>query len=489
MRTAPPSAAPPVVAILGGGFTGASTAFHLLRALGGQPVRIVVIEPRAGLGQGLAYSTRDPSHRINVPAARMTMDSADPQGLQSWLRAHPASLDTDPEARLPGGELFVRRRAVGDYVADTLGPALASGRIEHLRARAIRLGVAGPDPVHLNRGRRFEIGCDEGTVLVADLAVLALSHPPPGLPAALAPVAGSARLIADSTLGGDRLSGLARTAGQILIVGTGLTSADVIASLDRQGYRGRITALSRHGLRSRGHVFAHAASLADFATDPARSATPLLARIRRAVARDAAAGLPWQATLDAVRRDAPAIWAALPLAERARVLRHLRVWWDVHRFRIAPQPEAAIERRLAAGGLEIVRGRLVSAHEEAAGLRIGWRVPEGGVPHEQTFDAVVVTTGPAHGEALHRMSVLASAAEAGLIRTDPLRLGLDVADGCRALGRDGGAVPGLFVAGPLARAGVGELMGIPEVTRHAELVAARLAVALADRLSPAGQGA
>ncbi|MCZ0963251.1 hypothetical protein [Paracoccus benzoatiresistens] len=75
---------------------------------------------------------------------------------------------------------------------------------------------------------------------------------------------------------------------------------------------------------------------------------------------------------------------------------------------------------------------------------------------------------------------MASAADAGLVRLDSLGLGLDVTEGCRAVGTKGEAVPGLWVAGPLARGHLGELMGIPEVTAHAELVAARLARAIAE---------
>ena len=77
--------------------------------------------------------------------------------------------------------------------------------------------------------------------------------------------------------------------------------------------------------------------------------------------------------------------------------------------------------------------------------------------------------------------MLSSLAEAGLIRADPLHLGLDVAQGCHAVGKGGTIQPDLLVAGPLARGHVGELMGIPEVTAHAQQVADRLAQLLGAR--------
>ena len=457
----------PVVAIIGGGFTGAVTAFHLGRAPTG-PARIVVIEPRETLGQGLAYSTADPSHRINVPAARMTLDCARKSGLQDWLDAQ--GIPLSPGTRLPTGEAFVQRRLVANYVGDALAPLLASGRVRHLRASAVAAERAGG---------RFRVRCDDGSALAADLLVIATSHPPPGIPAVFADLARSPHLIPDSS-DAARVAEVARTAPNVLVVGTGLTSADVIASLDRQGHAGRITALSRRGLRSRGHAIGYAESAADFAAAPSRTALGLLRRIRQAVRRDAQAGLPWQAALDNVRRDGPAIWAALPLAERARLLRWLRVWWDVHRFRIAPQVEAVLDRLIVEGRLTLAPGRLLSARQAEAGIDVTWRGRDLR-PRSEVFNAVILTTGPAHGGILAGSPVLSSLAETGLIRADPLHLGLDVAQGCHAVGKGGTIQPDLLVAGPLARGHVGELMGIPEVTAHAQQVADRLAQLLGAR--------
>ena len=62
----------PHVVIVGGGFSGAAVAIHLLR-LAPVGVRVTLLEPREVPGAGVAYSTTEPSHRINVPAARMQL--------------------------------------------------------------------------------------------------------------------------------------------------------------------------------------------------------------------------------------------------------------------------------------------------------------------------------------------------------------------------------------------------------------------------------
>jgi uncharacterized NAD(P)/FAD-binding protein YdhS len=56
------------VIVIGGGFTGAALAIGLSR-LAQMPLDIAVIEPRAEVGRGVAFSGTDRDHRINAPAA------------------------------------------------------------------------------------------------------------------------------------------------------------------------------------------------------------------------------------------------------------------------------------------------------------------------------------------------------------------------------------------------------------------------------------
>ncbi len=61
----------PTVAIIGGGFTGATVAAHLASGPALPPgTRIIVVEPRAALGQGLAYGATDPPTASTFPPAR-----------------------------------------------------------------------------------------------------------------------------------------------------------------------------------------------------------------------------------------------------------------------------------------------------------------------------------------------------------------------------------------------------------------------------------
>ncbi len=460
-RPSPPAR----VAIVGGGFSGAVTAMHLARK-STIPLAIDIVEPRAMLGGGVAYSASDPAHRINVPASRMTVFADDPGQFDRWMRAR-ATLDADPAALWQGDDAFPQRGVFGRYIAELVadaGRATPGVTICHHRGTVVAIGPAAGG---------FTLRLTGGETLRAALVILAVSHPPPAVPGPLRGVqAAGAPVIADPW-GPGALDGIAPDAS-VLVVGTGLTMADVVSTLDRRGHRGPITALSRRGQLSRGHAFGAVGWRNWFATSPPCHTALALCRAVRGQVRDAAAeGQPWQAVFDDIRGNARRLWAALDTAERRRVLRHLRPYWDVHRFRIAPQVEHTIARLRVRGQFRSLAASLLGASWDRSRVRVRVhpRGTEAGRVVEIGADAVIVTTGPAHGGAIASNPALASLAAAGLIRPDEVGLGLDVDALGRAVGAGGLARETLLVAGPLARGQVGELMGLPQVSEHAEMVA------------------
>ena len=443
----------PVVAIIGGGFSGAATAYHLARMTAGD-VAILLFEPREAIGAGLAYSTDDPEHRINVPASRMTLDPAEKDQFVAWLE-HTNALAGDLSATLSDGRCFPSRKLFGQYVAAMLQPLIYTEQIRHVRSSVTAVVPSG-------EGWRIEAG--DGTVHRADVVVIATSHPPPTPPAVLAKsLAGVPGFITDPWAPGG-LDSIAE-ADRVLIVGTGLTMADVLATLKSRGHSGNVRAISRRGQRSRGHSVQPVEPFGDFAMKPARTARSLLLRVRSAVDDAARQGLPWQGLFDRLRTQGPEIWAALPLVERRRVVRHLRPFWDTHRFRIAPQTEAVLERSLHEGRLRIDAASLMGADRSASGLVVQLRLRNGLIEHER-FDAIIVTTGPGHGDVVRSQPFLSDLRENGLLGDDPTGLGLPVDDKSRLIGM-AGPHPRIFVAGPLARGTFGELMGLPEVAEQA----------------------
>ncbi|GAA4480297.1 hypothetical protein GCM10023157_17720 [Gluconacetobacter asukensis] len=87
---------------------------------------------------------------------------------------------------------------------------------------------------------------------------------------------------------------------------------------------------------------------------------------------------PWQTVFNAMRRQAGAIWAALSVVGRRRLVRHLRPFWDTRRFRIAPQVKRVLHRRIAEGTLDVLAARIDAADQQGEGVAVTLRRHGGG---------------------------------------------------------------------------------------------------------------
>jgi uncharacterized NAD(P)/FAD-binding protein YdhS len=112
------SAIGPRIAIIGAGFSGSLLAVQLLkRALPNG--RIYLIEKNAQFGGGLAYSTGNANHLLNVRASRMSAFVDEPDHFTNWLQRR----DTGANAPAAPGSVdsFVPRQLYGAYIQDLLG--------------------------------------------------------------------------------------------------------------------------------------------------------------------------------------------------------------------------------------------------------------------------------------------------------------------------------------------------------------------------------
>jgi uncharacterized NAD(P)/FAD-binding protein YdhS len=440
------------LAIVGGGFTGAVLAIHAIRASGG-PLDIVVLEPRAELGRGVAYSTQDRSHRINVPSDRLDIGTNEPGAVTAWLHAQGILPDAASEDATGA---YVPRADYGAYIGDTLARTLAAAadrvRLRHLRTTATEVRMAGG---------AWVIVTGSGERIMADRVALCFGHAVPALPCPIgAGVAQSGRLVADPWAT-DALAEIDPDAS-VLVVGTGLTMADVVTSLGAGGHRGPITAVSRRGLLPKTHgVFKMDLDVVG-GQRPA-TALDLLRLVRKRIAAvDPALG--WHAVVDSLRPALPDLWGSLPPHEKRRVVRRLLPFWEVHRFRIAPQIEAALTRARTEGRLTVERAAIT-------GLALG---PDGRLEAElgrsrseterRRFDAVVLCTGPEREVA--RNPLVAALLADGTASLDAVGLGLAVDRRSRVLDPSGEAQAGLYAFGPMTRGSFGEMTGAPDIAQH-----------------------
>ena len=346
------------VIIIGGGFAGALTALKLLdRTTVG--LSITIIEPRAELGRGVAYSTADPAHLVNGPAEIFSLYPEDMGHLSRWLAENGAAngwqAPADVAASSPPRHLY------GTYVCDELKRAAAQTRsgssLHHVRSSA---GHLSSSP------HRVRVTTTDGTILEADEAVLALGVFQSDLRPAEAAVAGHPRF-AENPWNAAALERLSDSS-DILIIGASLSMVDAIASMEARGFRGRYRVISRRGQFVEGRRNAEPAR--DFLAEGPLPSTArgLLARVKAERRKLAAAGADWQGLPLAIRPHILPLWQNANDRERLRFARHLRAFWDVTAHRSAPESHRSVDAARSQGRLVHGTARLLALKPEEAGI-------------------------------------------------------------------------------------------------------------------------
>lgn len=462
--------ATPRIIIVGGGFCGAVLAAELLRAAR-CPLQVVVLEPDHPLGRGVAYSTRDPAHLLNVPATSMSARADDPDHFVRWLERHAHRFDLHAEQLDTRFDtVYAPRYLYGQYLQDTLEEAAEQARpgvtLVSINAEALEVGAAARD-LSVRLSDRH---------LNAKAVVLAVGNlPPRALPGAADVGRGQVETDpwSDAALGG------LGPDDALLIVGTGLSTVDLVVSLHARGHRGRIYALSRRGVLPQPHLPPATGEngVVTLATDltrrPAEGLPELMRRVRRAVRAHPG---PWQEVVDSLRATTPALWRGLSLRDKRRYLVHLRPYWDAHRSRVAPQVAGGLADCKTSGQLVVLAGRLVSLTPDEGELEAVCKLRGVGL-RTLSVVRVVNATGPETDLTRTTHPLLSALLHAGWIRPEVTGLGLEVDSTGRVKGTE---TRPLYALGALRRNESYEGIAVPELRAQAHELASTLLAQLAD---------
>ncbi|MDR7334696.1 FAD/NAD(P)-binding protein [Roseateles asaccharophilus] len=453
------------LAIVGGGFSAVALVLALTEqriAADALSLHIDVFEPRAELGQGLAYA---PWERgawgplLNVPAGRMGPSLGRLDAFATWW-----------SARSGRSADFAPRADYGRFLAQTLAQALEAS--PWLRLNHCRHAVAALE--RTTSGWRLQGGGDEWT---ADHVVLAYGHEARSLP----PGAwGESGWYADPWSCGQLLDQLP-SAAPVLLLGSGLTAVDVWQRLALRPHSHAappVQVLSRHGWLPQPHR-AHDSQPAGGILPPdvllrADSAAGLMNGLRSLVGEAGIAGVDWRDIVGDLRSHTPRLWRQLPPEQQRRAARHAMAAWDSHRHRLAPPVATQVEAARRDGRLQIDAGRLLDWEPGDDG---GWLLKcrrRNGEATEIRASTIVNCTGPAPQACKPALQLRAQGLSSGWYQPHPNGLGPRIGESGQMLDPGNQPQPGLWMLGPALRAEHWEATAVPELRQHA----ARLASAL-----------
>ena len=446
---------------MGGGFAGTALVLQLRRQAALAHAEIHLIEPRKYPGPGLAYTARRPEYLLNVRPGALSLYPETPGHFAAWLAQQPEYAAGAPE--------FAPRASYGHYLHDELTAARAAAEPGRLHCHQTTAVVAPLRP----DGRRAVLLAD-GTTLLSDCVVLALGNFPPPPPAGP-----DHRYLHHPGYHADPwAAGNLRRIGPddaVLLIGSGLTAVDVLLALRQDGHRAPVTVVARHGRWPAAHGPA-TATYPNFYPElaPETTVAGVLTIFRQHLRNAAAQGIDWRPVLDSLRPNLGRIWAAWPLAEQRRFLRHLAGLWAVTRHRSPPENAEAVDELTAAGLVQLQVGTVRQIEPDGDNLRVRVR-PHGAPGSWLVARHVVACTGPLLDYDRIADPLVMSLRDAGHLTPDPLRLGL-LTDAHGALRAANGTVSEtLFTLGPSRRPAYFESTAVPELRQQAAALAAELA--------------
>lgn len=431
------------IIIIGGGASGVLLAAHLLRQHPGGS-RIIIVDKSGQFGAGMAYSTSNPSHILNIPASGMSAFPDDPDHFLRWLGSSGA-------VENPSSSSFAPRQIYSRYLA-----SLIAG---HQAVTFVGQGCTGV----YDHAKGVEVHLENGTSLIGHAAVLAVGHEERQMRGrGLSVRAGSP---ADTPI--DRYA-------RVMILGSGLSMVDAWLSLAGHDHLGPILVVSRNGLFPQRHAPVTPLDF-DITDIPLGTSAARFSRwLRGRVAETLEAGGDWRAVIDGLRPHNQTIWRNWSTRDRNRFLTHMRPFWNIHRHRLPPELHARLLHASRSGQITPIAGTFLGVEERGDTIvatirRRGLEKPEE-IEVARLYDCGGVTVNIEESS----NPLINQLVRSGLARPDTLRIGLDITPEGALIGQNGSISKRVFALGPLTRSLFFEIESVPEIRNEAQRMARRL---------------
>ena len=444
--------------IAGGGTSGSLLALHLLRSDVEKKFTITIAERSGAFGGGLAYGAHNrPHHLLNVRVKQLSCFADAPDDFHDFLLSTGRTVSADE---------FVPRVFFGEYLAHRLQQAVqeSGGRLK-LVAAEITAAQRNNDEVRCT--------LSNGTELRGTHLALACGNLLPAPPAAAATVVSHAAY-EKNPWHYDTFHGLDAGA-TVLLIGSGLTMADLVCELYSRGHRGKIVSVSPHGFLPAQHQPPQM-SWPPFGEQMLAAAdlgTQL--RLFRGQLREAEKlGIGWTAVTDSLRPWLQKLWLQGNDQWRNDFMQHLRHIWGVARHRLPPATAAVVYECIARGQLTVAAGRITALEAKDHSIVAQWK-PRG--KHAlQTLEAakVVNCTGPSAKWLSEGNALVKHLAANGNAAYDRAALGLNATENGHLIDAAGNEQHNLIALGPMIRGVLWEITAVAEIRSQAALLAEKL---------------
>jgi len=317
------------LAIIGGGASAVLLLAQLAKIPAAQGMRVDLYERnKDNLALGLAYSTQQNVHLLNVRASNMSAYQDNKDHFAEWAKG-----------RGFDAQSFVPRKMYGEYLAEQWEIIKNTLSLNIVEADVETVKKISPDEYALSYGMR------KRSYRIVVQATGNVKRIQPKVDKGVAWYFDDPWSIDFTQLISMR---------EIALVGSGLTAIDMVLALYAKKFAGRISIYSRHALPPASHAAPATYPSFLLPEEPKEgeekpkekerlSPYKVLRLIRQHVKEAGKKDIPWQAVIDSIRPHTNDIWNDWTKKEREKFMKRCFTLWNVHRHRMAPEIARALE--------------------------------------------------------------------------------------------------------------------------------------------------
>ena len=438
------------ITIVGSGASGTILAINLIKNYKGSSkleINLIERDPEK-LNLGVAYSTEEFEHLLNVKAQNMSIFKDEPDHLINWLKKYGYNYSAND---------FIPRKIWGSYLKYHYKKSIQD------KSDNIVVNVILDEVINLEKvDNNYNIELSNSNIK-SDIVILALGHISPSEMPEM-----------------PKLKKYFRTPWQdlytqinendhILLLGSGLTSYDVILSLRERKHKGKIYSISRRGFLP----ITHKTHLphADFHHELEGKD---INQIFHIVKNHIKSSQDPRAVVDSLRAYTPQIWKNLNDADKSRFLRHIQPLWNSVRHRVPQETENKLSQMIQEGQLEFIQGRILKVDELEDSMKVTVSDKSGNTT-ELFTSQIINCIGPESNYKRINLPLIKNLILNKSIKPDLLSIkttNFNVIDGF------GNQNDSLFAIGPLLKGELYESTAIPEIRAQSE----RLSKILLDKV-------
>jgi uncharacterized NAD(P)/FAD-binding protein YdhS len=435
------------ITIIGGGASGTLLAVNLLKHTGEHPLEINLVEKAGKIGRGVAYSTVQDVHLLNVPAAKMGAFPDEVEHFHKWL--------SENEYDYAPGD-FVPRKIYGEYLREVFSDAIRN------KSDKVKINLLDDEAIDVYTEEDSALVLlESGEVLPSHKVVLAFGNfLPPNLPTETAEYAASNKYFQNSW--DAAIEEKIQPTDDVLLIGTGLTAVDNIMSFYQRGHQGKIIGVSKHGWFPAAHQAATPYQCFKDEIAEQQNIRQILKIVRKHCHR----AENWRSVIDALRPVTQETWQRLPVKEKQTFMRHLRRIWDVSRHRMPPQCNEILQKMQREGKLEIRRGKIKDIQTEGKKFKVKYAAND--TENFLSVDAVINCAGAESNFDKIEFPLVKYLIEKGEIKPDQLALGLEATPDGKIINRENKSSNVIFTLGTALKGILWESTAIPEIRVQAK---------------------